>query len=137
MSKAVLDTNIYRAYTVGDPTVLEALATHDVILFPVFVLGELNCAFRGGTKYEHNCGLLTDFLAKPRVTVAVATENTAEIYGSIMSALRRAGTPLPTNDVWIAAQAMEHGAVVVSYDRHFLQVPGLRVWPRLEFGRQV
>jgi tRNA(fMet)-specific endonuclease VapC len=56
------------------------------------------------------------------------TLETAEIFGEIKDRLRRAGAPIPVNDLWLAAQAVETGSVLVTYDKHFSQVPGLRLW---------
>lgn len=134
MNAVLLDTSACIRLFGGDTPVRRAIAGADPVMVTVFTLGELYAGYRGGTKFQQNVDMLHRFLAQSQAHVPEATVKTAEIFGSIMSGLRRAGTPLPVNDVWIAAQAMEHGAVVISYDRHFLKVPGLRVWPRLEFG---
>jgi tRNA(fMet)-specific endonuclease VapC len=60
-----------------------------------------------------------------------ATAETAEVFGQVKSSLRKSGTPLPINDVWIAAHALETGSVVVTYDVHFKSIPGLRLWERV------
>ena len=135
MTRAILDTSGCSAYFKGDQRVADFLDEAERVLLPIFALGELYAGFRKGTKFEMNMGFVRRLLAKPNVSVPEAGSDTAETYGRILSDLRGAGTPLPVNDVWIAAQAMEHGAIVVSYDRHFLKVPGLRIWPELEFSK--
>ena len=134
MNRILLATNACSFFFKGDRDVRLAVVGAEVIWVPIFALGELHTGFRAGARFEQNLRMLNNFLAEPGVRVLEVTANTAEIYGRIRADLKRAGTPLPVNDVWSAAQAMEHGAVVISYDRHFLKVPGLRVWPRLEFG---
>lgn len=72
--------------------------------------------------------ILAAFMDKPTVELLPAGEDTADFYARIWSALRKGSRPIPTNDVWIAAQAMETGSVLVTYDSHFAQIPGLRIW---------
>jgi tRNA(fMet)-specific endonuclease VapC len=60
-----------------------------------------------------------------------ATSETAEIFGSLKNALRKAGTPLPINDVWIAAHGIETGSIIVTYDQHFRKILGIRLWDRI------
>ncbi|RKX61692.1 MAG: twitching motility protein PilT, partial [Thermodesulfobacteriota bacterium] len=62
------------------------------------------------------------------VTILNASNETAEVFGMVKTSLRQAGTPIPINDAWIASHALEVGAVVVTYDKHFAMVPGLRLW---------
>jgi tRNA(fMet)-specific endonuclease VapC len=128
MKKIVLDTNCYTAFLAGDAKVLAALASAEIVFFSVFVLGELFAGFKGGSKESANRELLMRFLKKPSVQVLNATAETAAVFGQIKAALKRAGTPLPINDVWIAAHAVETGATLVSYDSHFEKIVGLKVW---------
>jgi predicted nucleic acid-binding protein len=83
------------------------------------VLGELRAGFLKGTRLAANIAELAQFLASPRVLVAAVDEDTAERYAAIFDSLRRAGSPIPTNDVWIAASAMQHGSVLLTTDPHF------------------
>lgn len=131
MKKILLDTNAYTKLLLGDEQILQALGNADSIFMPVIVIGELLAGFRGGTKETRNRKLLDQFLMKPRVEVAPVDKDTAEIFGDIKYSLARAGTPLPINDIWIASCAIETGAVVISYDDHFLKIPKVRVWGRL------
>jgi tRNA(fMet)-specific endonuclease VapC len=92
------------------------------------VLGELYAGFAGGTKGRENRQALQRFLSKPTVKILNATAETAEVFGHVKSDLKKAGNPIPINDVWIAAHAIETGAVVITYDSHFRKVAGLRIW---------
>ena len=85
--------------------------------------------FRKGDKDAGNRAVLRDFLTRPRVRVVPLTATTAEFYAHILAGLRARGTPIPTNDIWIAACAMEHGASPATSDRHFASVPGLLCLP--------
>ena len=67
-------------------------------------------------------------LLKPTVKILNATLETAEVFGMVKSKLKAAGTPLPINDLWIAAHAIETGSIVVTFDKHFNEVSGLRLW---------
>jgi len=128
MRMILLDTNAYARYLGGDENVLEALGSAEIVYISVFVLGELYAGFQGGSRLKDNKKILRNFLLKPTVNILNATSDTAEIFGMLKDSLKKAGTPLPINDVWIAAHAIETGSVVVTYDRHFTSVPGLRLW---------
>ena len=128
MKKIVLDTNGYTAFLAGDERVLAALAGAEIVFLSVFVLGELFAGFKGGSREAANRELLERFLRKPTVQVLNATAETASVFGQLKAALKKAGTPLPINDVWIAAHAVETGATLVSYDNHFEKIIGLKIW---------
>ncbi len=93
------------------------------------VAGELLYGFRNGARFEQNLEKLDDFLAQPAVELLPVTWVTADLFGRIAAALRRKGRPIPTNDIWIAAHAMEAGAELVSSDAHFGDIDGL-AWAR-------
>ena len=128
MRRVLLDTNAYACLLAGDTHVLDEVAEAEQVHLSVFVMGELLAGFRGGTKWAQNRQTLKAFLAKPTVSFLGASAETAEIFGQIKHGLRKAGTPLPIHDVWIAAHAMETGSVLVTYDEHFRAIPGLRLW---------
>ena len=134
MNQILLDTNAYSAFMAGDEQVLDALSQADTTLVSVIVIGELLAGFRGGSRLQANRRQLASFVAKPTVRTVNVGPETAEIFGEVKDALRRVGTPIPIADVWLAAQAMESGAVVVTYDEHFTRVPGLRLWDALGGG---
>jgi len=131
MRALIVDTNAYARYLAGEERILDAFGAADRVFVPVFVLGELFAGFRGGTKERLNRQILDRFLGKSSVAVLEATRDTAEYFGIIRDALKKAGRPIPLNDVWIAAQAMETGSILATYDPHFLAVPGLRIWDEL------
>jgi len=131
MRALLLDTNAYSKYLRGDPRILDALAGAGLVYMSVFVLGELFSGFRSGSKEKANRQILEAFIAKPVVRVLDATRETADYFGLIKSSLEKAGRPIPLNDVWIAAHALETGSVLVTYDTHFAVVPGLRTWDEL------
>ena len=134
MNKIVLDTNAYtHLFKEKDSEVLVAVNCAEKIYFSSIVLGELLYGFSAGTRLLHNRRRLTEFLSKETVEVTSITKDTAEIYGELKHILRVKGLPLPGNDVWIAASAIEYGAVLVTFDTHFLAIPGLRLWDRLKF----
>ena len=131
MKKIILDTNTYTRLLVGDDNVFNIVATAETVFMSIFVLGELHAGFMGGRKEKENRDILKKFLSKPSVKILNATYETAEVFGLIKDRLKKAGTPLPINDVWIAAHCVETGSVIVSYDLHFLNVSGLRMWDQL------
>jgi tRNA(fMet)-specific endonuclease VapC len=130
VKRVVLDTNAYTRLLVGDENVLDALAEAETVYMSIFVLGELYAGFAGGTKVRENRDILHLFLLKAPVKILNATAETAEVFGVVKSNLKKAGNPIPVNDVWIAAHAIETGSVLITYDMHFKKVPGLRFWDR-------
>ena len=128
MKKILLDTNAYSRLLGGDVKVLDVLGIAEATYMSVFVLGELFAGFKGGEKEEENKKILQRFLLKSTVKIVNATIETAEIFGFVKENLKQAGAPIPINDVWIAAHAFETSSTVITYDKHFKRVPGLRVW---------
>ena len=131
MKTIVLDTCAYTRLLVGEEAVLDAISTAETVYISVFVLGELYAGFTGGSRERENKAFLQRFLLKPTVKILNATSETAEIFGLVKSNLKKAGKPLPINDVWIAAHAIETGSVFITYDAHFAVVSGLRLWDRV------
>jgi len=131
MKKILLDTNAYVKYLSGDKNILDMIVKADMIYLSIFVLGELYAGFRGGSQYEKNNLILDQFLKKSTVQILQGSEETAEIFGQIKYNLKKAGTPVPINDIWIAAHAVETGSVIITYDTHFLKIPGLRLWDNI------
>jgi tRNA(fMet)-specific endonuclease VapC len=128
MKKVLIDTNAYTALLNGDESVLDALAQAKTVFMSVFVLGELYAGFKRGNKEAQNRSQLDDFLQRPSVRILTATQETSDIFGTIKTRLRTAGTPIPINDVWIAAHATESGSHLVTYDSHFNSVAGILLW---------
>ena len=100
------------------------------VLLSVVVLGELLYGFRHNSRSERNARGMRAFLDNPYVSLVPVGETTADRYSRIAASLRAKGRPIPTNDVWIAAHAMETGADLVSADHHFEHVDGI-AWVRL------
>lgn len=125
MNEYLIDTNIYSHAMRVDPAVVSLLQRASRIAMSSISIGELLSGFKGGARERENRDELAEFLDTPRVSICRVSEDTAEFYAEILDGLRSAGTPIPTNDIWIAAQAMEHGLRLVSMDRHFASVSGL------------
>ena len=117
--KILLDTNAYSAMVRGNRAIREFIVSAKWILLPAFVLGELEYGFRGGSRFTENHADLLKFLSMPGVRVVQTTPNTAWRYGELKDSLRKAGKPIPENDVWIGAMALEHDLPVLSLDGHF------------------
>ena len=123
--RVLLDTNAYTALFRGDAGVAARVRAAEQVLVSAVVVGELLFGFRNGSRYESNRQDLDSFLANPYVSLLPVTIVTADRFGRIAAALKRKGRPLPTNDIWIAAHAMESGAELLSFDHHFAEVDGL------------
>ena len=122
MSRVILDTSAYSAFMRGHPEVKIALQEAEQIHLNPVVLGELLVGFRRGKRTRKNVGELRTFLSSPRVSLVDVNEETAERYSVILNSLWAAGTPIPTNDIWIAASAMQHGLRVLTTDDHYQKV---------------
>ncbi len=131
MTKILLDTNAYSAFMQGDKRVFEYIVESEVIYISTVVVGELFAGFHGGGKLTQNREEFRSFLRKDGVEVIDVTIETAEIYGEIKAGLRKKGTMLPLNDIWIAAHSIETGSKLVTYDKHFISIDGLRIWEEL------
>ena len=123
--RVLLDSNAYSNWKRGHRKVAELVRSSREILVPIVVVGELLYGFQYGTRTDENKRELDAFLDNARVTVPAMTLTTSDRYARIASALRAKGRPIPTNDIWIAAHAMETGADLVSSDQHFEAVDGL------------
>ncbi len=125
MRKVLIDTNIYSGAMRGAPEIVDLLQSVSHIGISVISLGELLSGFRGGNRERENRRELNMFLDSPRVTLYYIDENTAEYYSEILNSLKNKGTPIPTNDIWIAATACRHGLRLHTLDKHFERVDGL------------
>ncbi len=119
VTRLCLDTSAYSHFKRGDPRVVEILDRASWLGLPSVVLGELRTGFALGALAEENERELQRFIAHPVVTILDVDDPASRIYAEIVVALRAAGTPLPTNDLWIAAVAAREGASVLTFDRHF------------------
>ena len=123
--KILLDTNVYAALMRGVAPVVERVTRAQQVLLSTVVAGELMFGFRRGTRWRKNLAQFNAFIDNPHVTVVPVSLTTADRFGRIAAALRAKGLPIPTNDMWIAAHAMETGADLLSFDKHFGEVDGL------------
>lgn len=117
-----LDTSAYSQFKRGDPQVVELIDRAEWLGVPVIVLGELTVGFRQGSRAVANQAELDRFVANPAVEVLPVTDDVVGLYADIVLDLKKAGTPLPANDIWIAAVAARHGAAVLTYDIHFRSI---------------
>ena len=106
----------------GDPEIVERIDEAEWIGLPAVVLGELHAGFRAGGHRRRNEEELERLLAHPVVEELPVDHDVARIYAEIVQALRAKGTPIPTNDVWVAATAARSGSAVLAYDAHFESV---------------
>ncbi len=132
MRTVLLDTNAYTALLAGNEAVLDALAEAETVYVSTIVLGELYAGFKGGRREQENNRLLEAFLRRSTVRTLDVSKETAEIFGTVKNTLKTAGTPIPLNDVWISAHALEAGGWLITFDRHFRRVPGLLLWRELD-----
>ncbi len=128
MRSVLLDTNAFTALFRGNREILRSIAGVERVFASVIAIGELEAGFRGGSRYSENIEILERFLSKPAVRTLSVTRETSEYFGRIKHSLRKNGTPIPLNDVWLAAQCLERGTVLITLDTHFARVSGLRVW---------
>ena len=131
MSTFLLDTDAYSQLKRGHSRIAELVRSARALRFSTVVVGELLYGFRHGSRFDRNLSELREFLTSPFVEVVQVSTVTSDRYSRIAADLRRKGRPIPTNDIWIAAHAVETGAELLSFDDHFDHVDGL-VWTRLE-----
>ena len=121
--RILLDTSAYIAFLKGHPEIKQTIQKADEINLNPVVLGVLLAGFMKGRRAAQNREILQEFMGSLRVRLMAIDEETSERYAAIFNYLREEGTPIPTNDLWIAANAMQFGLRVVTTDRHFQQVP--------------
>jgi len=123
--RIAVDTNRYRDFCAGLPEAVEQLARADAVFIPFVALAELRAGFLCGKLSRKNEGVLLRFLSRPRVHLLYPDEDTTHHYARIFLQLRTQGTPIPTNDIWIAALVVQHELFLYSHDRHFDCLPQL------------
>ena len=124
----IIDTNRYRDFVDGVPEAVAVFRTSPRVLVPFVVVAELRAGFAVGSRGARNEHVFEQFLHRPRVEVLLPTLDTTRHYANLYRQLRSAGTPIPTNDLWIAALVVEHDVMLYSRDTHFDALPQL---PRL------
>lgn len=127
MKKILLDTNAYAAFKNGQKDVVAILQYADMVGISAIVLGELIAGFLVGSKYKKNLTELNEFLNSSRINTFSVDEATVSFYAKIYATLRQKGKPIPTNDLWIAATALQQGCKLCTFDKHFQLVENLVV----------
>ena len=125
----LLDTSAYSALQRGHQTIPDIPRRSETVAVSAVVLGELSSGFRARNRWAENTAQLAQFLSKPSVRVLNITEETALRYAEVDAYLRKNGRPIPRNDVWIAAVALEHGLQLLTLDVHFREIPLLPLQP--------
>ncbi len=125
--RIALDTNRYVDLIRGETNVVSALEKADAVLIPFVVIGELRAGFCAGTRRAENEEILERFLLKNGVEVLYPTDQTTRNYAGLFTQLRAQGTPIPTNDLWVAALVIEKGLTLMTRDRHFGHIPQLHL----------
>ena len=125
--RLLIDTNRYSDFDSGNPEIVARYESASQIWLSLIVIGELRAGFAGGNQCEENEIALKEFLAKYGAAVLVPNGETTLVYAEIFVALKRQGTPIPTNDIWIASQALQYDLTLDTRDEHFRHVPGLKL----------
>jgi predicted nucleic acid-binding protein len=125
MKRIIIDTNFYTAFKKNDAEAANTVKRAEYIGINTAILGELFAGFRCGTKEKQNRIELDQFLDSARVDTIVLDDETAEFYAQVFSELRQKGRPIPSNDLWLAASALQHGLALATYDDHFSSINGL------------
>jgi len=123
--RLALDTSRYTDLCRGDASVVQMVELADEVWLPFIVLGELRAGFAVGSQGPRYEAVVRRFLLKPGVSVLYADEQTTHHYGTVYRQLRKQGTPIPTNDMWIAALVLQHSLVLCARDTHFDALPQL------------
>lgn len=122
MRNILLDTSAYSAFMRGHELIKKRIQeTQNIYVNPV-IIGELKAGFIKGKKKKKNLQELDEFISSYRVSVITIDEDTSERYAVILNMLWRTGKPIPTNDIWIAASAMQYGLHLITTDEHFNHV---------------
>lgn len=123
--RVALDTNRYVDLCRGTSETVGVLEEADAVFVPFVVLGELRAGFALGRRHTENERVLRRFLMTDGVDVLFPDDQTTHHYASVFRQLRRQGTPIPTNDIWIAALVLQHNLALHARDRHFEHLPQL------------
>lgn len=123
----LIDTSAYAQFRRGEPTIVDLLARTERVHVCAITLGELEGGFILGRRLEENRAALRDFLNEPFVSIVQVDQAVTNRYGKFFAELRRAGTPVPVNDLWIAASALHVRAQLVTFDSDFSRFRDLDV----------
>lgn len=131
MTKILLDTNAYSEFMSGNKLVFDYIIEAEEVFLSTVVIGELFAGFYGGKKFAKNKDDLKLFIEKDSIKIINVSIETAEVFGELKSGLYKKGKMIPLNDIWIAAHTIETGSKLVTFDSHFKQINGLRIWEEL------
>ncbi len=121
--RLAIDTNRYTDFCKNDESIVHAVRLAREIVLPFVTLAELRAGFACGTRTKGNASVLTRFINRPRVRLLYPDEGTTHQYANLFRQLRQQGTPIPTNDLWIAALCVQHDLLLASRDIHFDKLP--------------
>lgn len=125
MKRIIIDTNFYVAFKRNDAEAVSLLQRADYIGVNTVILGELLAGFRCGNKERDNRAELDRFLDSARVNLLAVDDETSEFYAQVFSELRQKGRPIPSNDLWLAASALQHGLALATFDDHFTHISSI------------
>ncbi len=123
--RIALDTNRYVDFCKGISEAVKAVREADRVFLPLIVVGELRGGFLAGSRARENEEILGRFINSPRVEILCPDEQTSHHYARLLLQLRRQGTPIPTNDLWVAALVVQHDLLLCARDEHFDHIPQL------------
>ncbi len=123
----LLDTSAYSGFNRGDKRLKDYFRPDHEMLVPLVILGELRAGFALGTKKEENEALLQKLLDSSNVSTVTISDKTTKLFAAMFQRLKLAGTPINTNDMWVAALALEHDCLLVTLDTDFKRVPDLLI----------
>jgi tRNA(fMet)-specific endonuclease VapC len=123
----LIDTSALSAFFRGHPGVIRAIQLSPYLFLNATVYGETHSGYWAGKSRHANVGSLMNFIESDRVEILSITQETSLRYAEIWHFLRKAGKPIPDNDMWIAATAWEHGLTLLTLDKHFLELPQILV----------
>jgi tRNA(fMet)-specific endonuclease VapC len=126
--RLALDTNRYVDFCRDEEEIVRGIRLAREIVLPFAALAELRAGFACGTKAKKNAAVLTRFLGRPRVRVLWADDATTHHFANLFRQLRQQGTPIPSNDLWIAALCVQHDLTLASRDAHFEHLPQIPRW---------
>ena len=127
--KILIDSNRFIDFCAGESSVVDAFEQAALLVVPFIVLAEIRVGAHSIKRGDTQARILGELLQQPGVRVAHSSETTTHHYATLYARLKKAGTPIPTNDIWIAALAIEHSLVLYTRDAHFDRIPSI---PRLE-----
>jgi tRNA(fMet)-specific endonuclease VapC len=125
IKRVLIDTNIYIEFMKGNEEIVKTLQSAEIISFSVISIAELLTGFKDTKKERDYLKELDDFLNSPRVLIYDIDTETSEFYAKIYDELKKIGTPIPTNDLWIGSLALQHGTKLLTLDSHFKNIPGI------------